>query len=408
MKKGFLALLIVCCGFFTINPACAKRPKVYTPTDQYKYEQKQLRQEEIQKYQRSLLPKSGYATVEEYEELSRDISNEEIKIPPPELPKDIKMKYVPQPIYKLVRYNNPPGSVELNLKRKFKYDRQENCASITSPNKDILVYPVVYYYANNQCTAGDLFVIPLDTSLPDVERIMRANIIKRNPQPILSTEKEISTKFTFRTMTPVDFSSDGTKLLAKEKIGNVDDGIWKTNIWIYDFDTNQARRLKEVREAIKFYWRKTEGILLDEKRWDMLPLGFSAEDPNRIIVSAMGYTGGKPKFLGNWSIDIQGERTQLISVLEAETNVSISGYKLVQDGVINPTQVYNDEKRTNKLVKKKRKVEKKQIKKEKKQKKHVLKKKLKEMKKESKSVVKSYNKSMRKTGPTAVESEVAE
>lgn len=408
MKKGFLAILIICCGVFTVNPACAKKPKVYTAKDQYKYELKQLKKEEIEKYHRSLLPKSGYTTVEEYQELSRDISNEEIKIPAPEFPKDIKMKYVPQPIYKLARYNNPPGSVELHLKRKFKYDRQENCASITSPNKDILVYPVVYYYANNQCTAGDLFVIPLDTSLPDVERIMRANIIKRVPQPILSTEKEISTKFTFRTMTPVDFSPDGTKLLAKEKIGNVDDGIWKTNVWVYDFDTKSAKRFKEVREAIKFYWRKTEGIVLDEKRWDITPLGFSAEDPNRIVVSAVGYTGDRPKFLGNWSIDLQGERTQLVSLLEAETKVTISGYKLVQDGVVNPTQVYNDEKKANKLIKKTHKKEKKEVKKEKKAKKHALKKRLKELKHEEKSTIKNYNKNMRKTAPTAVETEVTE
>lgn len=391
---------------FSPNFAMAKKAKVSTPARQYKYEQKVLRAVEKDKYKRSLLPESGCMTREEYENLSRDIPDADKEVPEYQLPRDIKSKYVPQPTYKLVRYNNPPGTVDLHLERRFKFDRQVNGGAITSPSRDFLVYPVVYYYVSNQCTAGDLFVIPLDKSLPDVERISRANIIKKLPEPILSTEKETREKFTFRTMTPVDFSTDGTKLIAKEKIGNVNDGIWKTNLWVYDFGTKKARNLSEVRDAIRFYWRNAEGLSLDEKRWDITPLGFDAENPDRIIVSAFGYTGKTPKFLGNWSIDTQGERTQLVSLFDAGAKVSTNGFKIVQSGIVEPSEVHSAEKKQNKAIKKKRRAAKKALRADKKRKKKAFKHKLKDMKKEASAVNRQYSKQKRSFGQTAADGAV--
>ena len=313
------------------------------------------------------------------------------------------MKYVPRPIYKLARYNDPPGTAELHIEKKFYADRQVNGASITSPNRDIMVYPTVYYYAYSGSVAGDLFVIPLDKSLPDVERLSRANIIKRNPEPILSTDKSIGERFIFRTMTPVDFSSDGSKLVAKEKIGHSFDGIWKTNLWVYDFNTKQAKMLPEIRDAIKFYWYNEKGLVLDEKRWDIYPLGFDINDPNRIVVEAYGFTGRKTNFLGCWSIDCSGERSMLVSLFDTDAKISVNGYKLVQDGIVNPKEVYSDYKKDKKLAKKMKKDKKKAKKHDKKVKKHALKKKLKEMKKEEASVLRNYNKKQKISAPTGVE-----
>ncbi|MFA7658943.1 MAG: hypothetical protein WCY19_05880 [Candidatus Gastranaerophilaceae bacterium] len=398
--KAFLAILI--CQIFSYNPSFAQRAKVSTPEGEYKYQRKVLKTLEIEKYKRSLLPQSGFMTTEEYENLSKDVTNADRVVPEYKAPKDIKMKYIPQPTYKLVRYNDPPGSAELLLQRRFKFDRQVNGGAITSPNKDILVYPVVYYYVCNQCTAGDLFVIPLDKTLSDVDRISRANVVKKIPEPILSTPKEISEKFTFRTMTPIDFSPDGSKLVAKEKIGNVNDGIWKTNLWVYDFNTKQAKNLFEVRDAIRYYWKNQEGLVLDEKRWDITPLGFDANDPERIVVSAYGYTGKAPKFLGNWSVDYKGERTMLLSLFDAKAEVSVNGFKLVQSGVVEPKVVRSEEKKQDKVIKKDKKAVKHEKKLDKKQKKQTLKKNLKEIKKEEVTAVKQYKKHINATGPTGL------
>lgn len=403
IKKIQLILLIGLIFASSCLVASAKKVKVYTPESDYKYQQSILRKDEKEKYERSLFPKSGYMTKEEYEELSKDIPNSEISIPEYKMPKDINAEYVPQPTYKLVRYNNPPGSPDLKLERRFKFDRQVNGKAITSPNRDIMVYPVVYYYARSQSSAGDLFVIPLDKTLPDVDRILRANVIKRYPEPILSTEKEIRDDCIFRSMTPIDFSADGMKILAKEKIGSSNDGIWKTNLWVYDFTTRRAKHLFEIREAIKFYWKNIEGLNLDEKRWDIIPLGFDASDDNRIVVSAFGYTGKTPKFLGNWSIDCQGQRTMLLSLFEAGAKVSVNGFMVVQDGMVNPAKVYNDQKKSQKIAKKKRAVDKKEVKKEKKLKKRAYKNTIKQMKNEEKKVIKDYHSKQKKSSATAVE-----
>jgi len=381
----------------------AKNGKPNTPAQEAKYQKKVLKQVAIEKYERSLLPESGYMTTEEYEKASRDITNSEKKIPVYKIPKDTNMKYIPQPIYKIVRYNNPPGTPELHIQQKFYSDRQVNGASVTSPNKDIMVYPVVYYYAYSGNVAGELFVIPLDKSLPDVERLSMANVVKRNPNPILSTEKNISERFIFRTMTPIDFSPDGSKLIAKEKIGGSNDGIWKTNLWVYDFNTKAARIIPEVRDAIKYYWYNENGLVLDEKRWDIYPLGFDANDPNRIVVSAYGFTGKKPDFLGNWSIDCQGERSMLVSLTDAETKISVNGLKLIQDGVVDPSKVYNNEKEENKIAKKNKAKAKKDKKLIVKKKKQALKEELKNIQKEESATIKNYNAQLRKSGPTGID-----
>jgi len=388
---------------FATSPAFAQKMQVSTPQSQYKYQQQVYQDLEKEKYERSLLPESGYMTTDDYEEKSKDIPNVAKEIPEYKLPKDIKMKYVPTPTYKLVLYNNPPGTPELHIQARFKYDHQVNCTGVTSPNMDIMVYPVVYYYASNQCSAGDLFMIVLDQSLSYLDRVKRANIVKRVPTPILSTDKDIVEKYMFRTITPIDFSPDGTKLIAKEKIGNVNDGIWQTNLWVYDFLTQKGRNLSEVRDAIRFYWKNTKNLILDEKRWDITPLGFDENNPDRIIVSAYGYTGKTPQFLGNWSIDVNGEQSQLLSLFDAKATVSINGLKLAQVGVVEPAILLEEEKKQDKYLKETRKRDKKLLKKSEKIRKQALAHKLKEMKKEENETLHEYNKYQNTSGPTGTE-----
>lgn len=379
LRKILLFFSIISC-LFVLNPALAKKSKVNTPEQQAKYQKSVLKADEIEKYERSLLPESGYMTVEEYEKASKEVLNADKEIPEYKVPKDMKMKYVPQYTYKLVRYNDPPGSPDLHIEDKVKFDKQVNGTAITSPNKDIMVYPVIYYYAKHQCTAGDLFVIPLDKSLSNVDRILRANVIKRDSEPILSTEKNIDEANTFRTMTPIDFSPDGSKLVAKEKIGNSNDGIWQTNLWVYDFQTKQARNLVEVRDAVRYFWKNAQGTYLDDKRWDIYPLGFESGNPERLVVTAYGYTGKIPKFLGTWSIDCKGERALLISLTEPTAKIDMNGFKAVKSEIIDPQVILEEEKKQDKIIKKERKEAKKKLKEDKKKKKQALKQRLKEIK----------------------------
>lgn len=295
---------------------------------------------------------SGFMTVEEYEMLSapKDKTQAEIEIPKLETPSD--MKYIPQPTYKIVRYNNPPGSPELSIKRKFYAMRQQNAQGIASPDFQILVYPSVYYYPSSAAVACDLFVIPLEPRETNLNKILKANVMHRWTDPILSTDKSIRDAYSFRTLTPVDFSADGTKLLVKEKVGYSDrEGIWQTNAIVYDFNTKTSYNLVELRDAVAYYWKEYKNVNLDEKRWDLYPLGFDINEPDRVISYAYAYTGDTPVFLGSWSIDSHGEQARLISFTNKDVQVSMNGFKIVQDGIVPPDQLKNEEKAVKKYEK---------------------------------------------------------
>lgn len=307
--------------------------------------------EVTEKYEKSRMPESGYMTREEYEAKSRAKSKEEITITEADIPKDSNMVYVPQKTFKLVKYNDPIGSPELNLPRKLNFDRQINAQGIISGDKTMLVYPAVYYYAQADCTSCDLFLIKLDPSLNDTEKAMRANIIQREETPLISTSKDIETKFVFRTLTPIDFSCDNKKLIVKEKIGYRHDGIWQTDLWVYDFDKKQGKKLPQIRDAIINYWAKNEGVDFEENRWDIYPMGFDANDDDRVIVCAYAYTGDVPKFLGTWSIDTEGENSRLESLEGASIPVSVIGYRLAEDSVKDASEVEFEARQAKKLEK---------------------------------------------------------
>mgnify|MGYP004653255325 FL=1 len=307
--------------------------------------------EVTEKYEKSRMPESGYMTREEYEAKSRAKSKKEITITEADIPKDSNMVYVPQKTFKLVKYNDPIGSPELNLPRKLNFDRQINAQGIISGDKTMLVYPAVYYYAQADCTSCDLFLIKLDPSLNDTEKAMRANIIQREETPLISTSKDIETKFVFRTLTPIDFSCDNKKLIVKEKIGYRHDGIWQTDLWVYDFDKKQGKKLPQIRDAIINYWAKNEGVDFEENRWDIYPMGFDANDDDRVVVCAYAYTGDVPKFLGTWSIDTEGENSRLESLEGASIPVSVIGYRLAEDSVKDASEVEFEARQAKKLEK---------------------------------------------------------
>ena len=220
-----------------------------------------------------------------------------------------------------------------------------NGQGITSPDYTKLVYPAIYYYNDSASVGADLFVIPLDQNENNINKILKANTSHRESEPILSTDKVIDNYAAFRTLTPVDFSADSTKLLVKEKIGSGEDGIWETRVYVYDFASKRSYDLSEIRNAIKSYWKTNHNLNLIEKRWDIHPLGFDAGYPAYIVVQAYGYTGERPVFLGTWSIDCFGNQAKLVTMnKDFEPKISKNGLKLQKDGVQEYQVVIKEEK----------------------------------------------------------------
>jgi len=329
-------------------------------TNEWDYRSKVQQQEAKTRYKKRLMPESGYMTVEEYEKRSaakdKSVGNGDYikKV------EDSKMKYVPQPKYKLVRYNNPPGSPELKIDRKrAKYDRQDVLPGLIAPDTSIMVVPVVSYYAKTNSTDGDVYVVPLRKGMPDVEKVIKANFGARNSVPIFSTDRTLIEWGLFKTITPIDFSLDLTKVVAKEKVGSVEDGIWQTNILVYDFKEKKQYKLTEVREAIRYYWRTTKDLDVKEVRWDIFPLGFDANNQDRIIVAAYAFAGNPPRSFGTWSVDYKGGQVRMEALTDKDVSVSSIGLKIVQDGFVDPASAVAEAKLAEKYEKQKAKDDKK-------------------------------------------------
>ncbi len=326
---------------------------------EYEYQHKADKEELKEEYEKSKMPESGFMLRSEYEERSLSKDKNTVEVKPAQVPEEYGMKYVPVPKYKLVKYNLTPGFTELQIPRRLNFDREVNGQGIVSSDFTFMVYPSIHYYASADCTSTDLYVIPLDTSLSKLERVKQANVIRREAKPILSTSKDIDTPYIFRTLTPVDFTTDNTKLLIKEKTGYRFDGIWKTDLWIYDFENKKATALPEVREAIANYWAQAKGANLDENRWDIYPMGFDENNQDRIIVCAYAFTGKAPVFLGTWSIDTKGDFSKLQALSGSSLPISIVGYRLEYDGNQSREFTEKEAERLDKQEKEQKKQEKK-------------------------------------------------
>ena len=337
MKKSciyvLILVLLVCVKSisYAANPFAKDKRQ-----EELKYVHDVLKEDEGYKRDKKILElhPSGYMTVDEYNSLSeyKDKSTEESVIPKIQAPSDFM--YVPKALYKIVRYNDPPGSPELRLGKRIYSTRQINAQGVVSPDYTKLVYSAVYYYGDSASVATDVFVIPLEEGDTNLNKILKAKNSKRIETPILSTDKLIDNYAAFRSLTPVDFNYDGSKILLKQKVGSSEDGIWETVPYVYDFNAKTDYDLTPVRDAIVYFWKEYMDLDLDANRWDIYPLGFDQKNPDRVVVQAFAYTGVKPVFLGTWSIDSKGSQSRLISFDKNYIpEVSSNGYKVVRDGV---------------------------------------------------------------------------
>lgn len=265
-------------------------------------------------------------TMQEYMIEANKQAEKNKQIPPPQVEKDEKLVEIPEPQITLQKYNNPPGQVDIDLSN-LKKKRKVNSIGVANPNYDMLAYTSVFYYPASKTVASELYVIPLDETETVKERIANVNI-KDGIISIYKTGMEALTIDLQRTLTIVDWSADGQKLAIKEKIASLEDGIWKTNLLVYDFSTRKMKDLSEVREAIKYYWLNSEKLDLNQLRWDIYPIGWDSLNPDRIIVFAYAYTGEKPKYLGAWSIDYFGDRTKQMSITDTNFEVAQNGSAL--------------------------------------------------------------------------------
>lgn len=265
----------------------------------------------------------------EYLEMSKEIKRSERVSTPPSYPKDDKLVNIPEPNLIVVKYNNPPGAKDVDLRllmtRRFVLSK-----AVLSPDKTKSVYSKVYSYPGTQQVASEMFYINIPEDTPIVSALKDFHTIEEVRKPIIKSGTDILFENEKRVLSLLDWSEDSKKIAVVEKIGALTQGPWKTEIKTYDFETEKAYDLTTLREAIRYYWRTKKGLDLIDYMWDIFPVGWDAVHKDRIIVYAYAFDNKKksPKFLGTWSVDYKNERPELMSLYGTDYEISVNGYAL--------------------------------------------------------------------------------
>lgn len=273
------------------------------------------------------IDKSGQpVTMDDYYAMAKDIKRLEFEIPEPVFnnPEDI---ILPDPHYRVIRYNTPPGQRNIDISRIVS-ERTVSSAGILSPDKTKMVYTKCFFYPRFSQTASSAYYIPVKETSDAYQALFMTNVMQEQINPIVNVGMDEIIDYQYRTLFPIDWSKDSSKIALKEKVGSNLEQTWQTNVIIYDFDDKSWKRLTAVREAIIYWWRQNKRIELKDYMWDIFPVGWDKQNPERLIIYAYAFTKSKPLFLGTWSIDYNEEKSQLISIDSTAVEIDLNGFGL--------------------------------------------------------------------------------
>lgn len=267
-------------------------------------------------------------TMDDYYKLAADKKRKEFEIPEPIFTISEEFPF-PNPHFRVVSYNIPPGQRNIDL-TKIVERKTVSSPGILSPDNTKMVYTKCFFYKEYNQTSSAVYFIPIsDNNKNDAYyALLNTNLMQGNPEPILSVGMDAIQSSQFKTLFPIDWSKDSTKIALKEKIGSNFYETWQTNVIVYDFRTKTWKRLTAVREAIIYWWRENKQIDLKDYMWDIFPVGWDKNNPERLIVYAYAFTKDKPLFLGTWSIDYNEEKSTLLSIDTTNVEIDLNGFGL--------------------------------------------------------------------------------
>lgn len=266
-------------------------------------------------------------TVDDYYKLAAEKKRKDFEIPLPEFLQDGDV-ILPDPHYRVIKYNTPPGQRNIDLTQLIAR-RTVSSPGILSPDKKKMVYTKCFYYPKNAQTSSAAYFINVNPQITDAYEVLyRTNVMEGDTAPIFTVGMNEVQKYQYKTLYPLDWSQDSTKIAFKEKIGSNLHETWQTNVIIYDFKTQTYKRLIAVREAIVYWWRQNKQIELKDYMWDIYPIGWDKNNPDNIVVYAYAFTNDKPLFLGTWSVDFNEDKSSLISIDSTYVQIDLNGFGL--------------------------------------------------------------------------------
>lgn len=273
-------------------------------------------------------------TVEQWKIEAQNIPLEQRELKQNEPPKTDKKNYYPTPKYIFEKYNYPQGKRELNIE-EIKKDLRSYPYLVADKDCHWVAYPRYYFLSEFNQISSSFFVEKLDTSKTKQKRMLSYNHLQKERRPIVEAGmKEIYPNL-FNGLTLVDWSQDSKKVLIKEKVGSTLNGVYKTYLYVYflptEVENGYTKKLVEFDEAIKDYFLNYEDIQITKYRYDIEPLGFSADDDNIVISHCFVYDKNNRKvFMGTWGYDLANKQTILYSKTDPIFSLSINGLIIKQ------------------------------------------------------------------------------
>lgn len=243
-------------------------------------------------------------------------------------------------------YNTFPRDIDLwNLEGK----RLIRSLPVVSPDKSAFVYTDVMFIPQDRQTYSRLFLVPVPP-LPAEPQPKLPSEEAKEPPPVppdpsvyaarFDPEKTVKWRksllgvgldkvkpFGFRTLTVVDWSASGQRLLIKERSGVLHVGLRTTDILVYDQGRGTITVYPEVQRIIKHYWIHHGNLEhIETLSWDIQPLGWEPGSDDILLMKAWAYDKTEKKFLGLWSYDVDAERTQLVQLVDTPMPVAANGW----------------------------------------------------------------------------------
>jgi hypothetical protein len=134
-------------------------------------------------------------------------------------------------------------------------------------------------------------------------------------------------RYDFKTLTIVDWSASGQRLLFKERNGALHVGLRTSNILVYDQTKGVVTVYPEIHRIITHFWTARGNLPhIDTLAWDIQPLGWEPGSDSVILLKAWAYDQKEKKFLGLWQYDVDAERTQLLQLEDTPIPVAANGW----------------------------------------------------------------------------------
>lgn len=240
-------------------------------------------------------------------------------------------------------YNTYPRELDLwNLEGR-RFLRSD---AVVAPGKDAFVYSEVLFMPSNRQTMSRLFLVPVKDPpaenlplLPSEEVLApappppQASADRFDPvktyklrQPLVAVGFDRVVPYEFRTLTVVDWSVSGQKMLFKQRSGVLHVGLRTSDILVYDRFRGTITIYPEVSRVIQHYWKNVGNLPhIEDVAWDIQPLGWEVGSDSAVLLKAWAYDKHEKKFLGVWRYDVDAERTELVSLQDMAVPVAANG-----------------------------------------------------------------------------------